>query len=430
VLVNFQQFSLDPRIVAGIRAVGYTTPTPIQQQAIPVVLQGRDILGLAQTGTGKTAAFVLPILHRLLQGPARRVRALVIAPTRELAEQIHDVTSELAQNTRLHGATVYGGVSKANQVAALRRGVEIVVACPGRLLDLLAEGSIDLSGVEVLVLDEADRMCDMGFLPDVRRILKVLPRQRQTLFFAATMPDDIRRLADEILDDPVTVQIGIIAPANTVSHALYPVPDGLKKQLLLAILRQPAMERVLIFSRTKHRARSLARDLVRNGHSAAALQGNMSQNARQAALDGFRDGTYPILVATDIAARGIDVLEITHVINFDMPDTVDAYTHRIGRTGRADLTGQAYTFAAQSDEPMVRDIEKVLGAPIQRLRLPGFDYGSFSPERRPQPLNRADPSGPGRSGADRPLDGGRSAPAAGRRLASRQARSRSGRAPH
>ena len=426
--MNFQQFSLDPRIVAGIKAVGYTTPTPIQQQAIPVVLQGRDILGLAQTGTGKTAAFVLPILHRLLQGPVRRVRALVIAPTRELAEQIHDVTSELAINTRLHCATVYGGVSKANQVAALRRGVEIVVACPGRLLDLLGEGSIDLSGVEVLVLDEADRMCDMGFLPDVRRILKVLPRKRQTLFFAATMPDDIRRLADEILDDPVTVQIGIIAPAKTVSHALYPVPDGLKKQLLLALLRQPAMERVLIFSRTKHRARSLARDLVKHGLSAAALQGNMSQNARQAALDGFRDGTYPVLVATDIAARGIDVLEITHVINFDMPDTVDAYTHRIGRTGRADLTGQAYTFAVQADEPMVRDIEKVLGAPIQRLRLPGFDYGSFSPERQTQPRSQVEPSSSGRSRAARPWNDGLPAPATSRRPTGRQTRLWSSRA--
>jgi ATP-dependent RNA helicase RhlE len=421
--LNFQQFSFDPRIVAGIKAVGYTTPTPIQQQAIPVVLQGRDILGLAQTGTGKTAAFVLPILHRLLQGPARRVRALIIAPTRELAEQIHGVTSELGRNTGLHSATIYGGVSKVNQVTALRRGAEIVVACPGRLLDLLGEGSIDLSGVEVLVLDEADRMCDMGFLPDVRRILKTLPRKRQTLFFAATMPDEIRRLADEILDHPVTVQIGIIAPAKTVSHALYPVPDGLKKQLLLAILRQPAMDRVLIFSRTKHRARSLARELVRQGHPAAALQGNMSQNARQAALDGFRDGTYPILVATDIAARGIDVVEITHVINFDMPDTVDAYTHRIGRTGRADLTGQAYTFAVQSDEPMVRDIEKALGAPIQRLRLPGFDYGNLSPERQPQPPNQRQPSVPERSGAGRPRDGGRPAPAA-----SRQAGSWSGRA--
>jgi len=421
--VSFRNFSLDPRIVAGIRAVGYTTPTPIQQQAIPVVIQGRDILGLAQTGTGKTAAFVLPILHRLLKGPARRVRALVVAPTRELAEQIHDVTSDLGKYTGLHSATVYGGVSKANQVAALRRGAEIVVACPGRLLDLLAEGSIDLSRVEVLVLDEADRMCDMGFLPDIRRILKVLPRQRQTLFFAATMPDDIRKLADEILDHPVTVQIGIIAPAKTVSHALYPVSDGLKKQLLLAILRQQAMGRVLIFSRTKHRARSLARDLVRAGHSATALQGNMSQNARQAALDGFRDGTYPILVATDIAARGIDVLEITHVINFDMPDTVDAYTHRIGRTGRADLTGQAYTLAVQSDEPMVRDIEKVLGTPIQRLRLPGFDYGGSSAERQPQPHTPVGYSGLERSRAGHPRDGRRPAPAASRRPMRRQARS-------
>lgn len=415
-------FSLDPRIVAGIRAVGYTTPTPIQQQAIPVVMQGRDILGLAQTGTGKTAAFVLPILQRLLKGPARRVRALIVAPTRELAEQIHDVTSDLGKYTGLRSATVYGGVSKVNQVAALRRGAEIVVACPGRLLDLLAEGSIDLSRVEVLVLDEADRMCDMGFLPDIRRILKVLPRQRQTLFFAATMPDDIRRLADEILDHPATVQIGIIAPAKTVSHALYPVPDGLKKQLLLAILRQPAMERVLIFSRTKHRARTLARDLVRDGHSATALQGNMSQNARQAALDGFRDGTYPILVATDIAARGIDVLEITHVINFDMPDTVDAYTHRIGRTGRADLTGQAYTLAVQADEPMVRDIEKVLGAPIQRLCLPGFDYGAPSAERQPQPHTLLKHSGGERSGAGHPRAGGRPAPSTSNRTANRQAR--------
>ena len=423
--MNFEQFSLDPRLVAGVRAVGYSTPTPIQQQAIPVVLEGRDILGLAQTGTGKTAAFVLPILQRLLQGPTRRVRALIVAPTRELAEQIHDVTSDLGKNTRLRSATVYGGVSKANQIAALHRGAEIVVACPGRLLDLLGEDGIDLSGVEVLVLDEADRMCDMGFLPDIRRILKVLPRKRQTLFFAATMPDDIRRLADDILDRPVTVQIGLIAPAKTVSHALYPVPDGLKKDLLLAMLRQPAMNRVLVFTRTKHRARSVARILVQQGHSAAALQGNMSQNARQAALDGFRDGTYPILVATDIAARGIDVVEITHVINYDMPDTVDAYTHRIGRTGRADLSGQACTFVGQADEPLVRDIEKVLGARIERLRLPGFDYSGFSPERQlqsraltPSLASRPALSGPGnRTNENRrrgraPSDGRRPAPLA------------------
>ncbi len=399
--MKFEQFSLDPRIVAGIKAVGYATPTPIQQQAIPVALQGRDVLGLAQTGTGKTAAFVLPILQRLLPSSSRRPRALVVAPTRELAEQIHDVFSDLGRNTRLRSVTVYGGVGKTNQVAALRRGADVVVACPGRLLDLLGEGSIDLSGIEVLVLDEADRMCDMGFLPDIRRILKVLPRQRQTLFFAATMPDDIRYLADDILDDPVTVQIGIIAPAPTVSHALYPVTDGLKKPLLLAMLRQPSMERVLIFTRTKHRARSLARDLVKQGFAAAALQGNMSQNARQAALNGFRAGTYPILVATDVAARGIDVVEISHVINFDMPDTVDAYTHRIGRTGRADLTGQAYTFTMHSDEPMVRDIEKVLGARIERLRLPDFDYGSAAPALQPQPRTPAQSPAPAGSAASR-----------------------------
>lgn len=402
--MSFQQFSLDPRIVAGIRAVGYTTPTPIQQQAIPVALQGRDVLGLAQTGTGKTAAFVLPILNRLVKGPARRVRALIVAPTRELAEQTHESITRLGRNTRLRSVTVYGGVSKGNQVAALRRGADIVVACPGRLLDLLGEGSIDLSGIEVLVLDEADRMCDMGFLPDVRRILKALPTRRQTLFFAATMPDDIRTLADDILRDPVTVQIGIIAPAATVSHALYPVTDGLKTSLLLAMLRRPDMDRVLVFTRTKHRARSLARDLVKQGYAAAALQGNMSQNARQAALNGFRDGTYPILVATDVAARGIDVLEITHVINFDMPDTVDAYTHRIGRTGRADLTGQAYSFAAPKDEGMVRDIEKVLGSRIERLRLPGFDYGGFSPlqQSRERPAEPAAPRPQGNRAGSRP----------------------------
>jgi len=234
--VSFEQFSLDRRIAAAIKTVGYTTPTPIQQQAIPPVLAGRDVLGLAQTGTGKTAAFLLPILQRLSKGPQRRVRALIIAPTRELAEQIHQMGADLGQNTKVRGVTVYGGVSKNRQVTALRRGAEIVTACPGRLLDLLGDGAIDLSQVEVLVLDEADRMCDMGFLPDIRRILKALPAKRQTLFFAATMPKDIRRLADQILNNPVTVQIGIMAPVETVSHALYPIPHKLKKRLLMDTL--------------------------------------------------------------------------------------------------------------------------------------------------------------------------------------------------
>ena len=378
--MSFTDFRFDPRINAGIRAAGYTTPTPIQEQAIPVVLQGRDVLGIAQTGTGKTAAFMLPILQRLTQGPRRRPRALIVAPTRELAEQIHQASVDLGRKTRTRSLTVYGGVSRNRQVEALRRGAEIVVACPGRLLDLAGDRSIDLSKVEVLVLDEADRMCDMGFLPDIRRILKLVPKQRQTLFFSATMPREIRELADSILKNPVTVQIGMIAPAKTVSHALYPVSQGLKKNLLLATLEQTATGRVLIFTRTKYRARNLARDLEKRKYRVAALQGNMSQNKRQAAINGFRNGRYDILVATDIAARGIDVSDISHVVNFDMPDTVDAYTHRIGRTGRVHKSGEAFTFMAQGDEPMVREIEKLLGKRIERRRLPGFNYGNSAPK--------------------------------------------------
>jgi len=362
------------------------------------VLKGRDVLGLAQTGTGKTAAFVLPILQRLTRGPLGRVRVLIVAPTRELAELIRQDIVTLGKKTKIRSATVYGGVSKRNQVGALRRGAEIVVACPGRLLDLANDGSIDLSRVEVLVLDEADRMCDMGFLPDIRRILKLLPDQRQTLFFSATMPPDIRELADRILDDPATVQIGVIAPAKTVSHALYPVPKKLKKGLLFAALEQEATGRVLIFTRTKHRARNLARDLERQSYRVAALQGNMSQNRRQQAINGFRDGRYDILVATDIAARGIDVADISHVINFDMPDTVDAYTHRIGRTGRIEKSGAALTLAEPEDEALVRQIEGVLGAPLERRRLPGFDYNGFVPESSLRQNGQNQPRGTGSNG--------------------------------
>jgi ATP-dependent RNA helicase RhlE len=259
-----------------------------------------------------------------------------------------------------------------------------VVACPGRLLDLVGDGDIDLSKVEVLVLDEADRMFDMGFLPDIRRIIKLLPQERQNLFYSATMPKDIRDLTDSVLRNPVTVQIGHSAPAQTVSHALYPVSGSLKKKLLFSMLDQTRTGRVLIFTRTKRRARFLARDLETSGYNVEALQGNMSQNRRQNAINGFREGKYDILVATDIAARGIDVAEISHVINFDMPDTVDAYTHRIGRTGRALETGEAFTLTEPEDEAMVRDIEKVLRTPIERRRLPEFDYEGFSPESRPQ----------------------------------------------
>lgn len=396
--MNFEQLSLDPRVLAGVAAAGYTSPTPIQQQAIPVVLKGRDLLGLAQTGTGKTAAFVLPILHRLTtQGSLRRVRALVIAPTRELAEQISQASADLGKRTPVRTLSVYGGVSKGPQVAALQRGPELVIACPGRLLDHIGAGTIDLRHVEVLVLDEADRMCDMGFLPDIRRILKHLPGRRQTLFFSATMPEEIRTLAGSILRNPVTVQVDMIAPAKTVSHVLYPVPDKRKKALLLAMLGQTPTGRVLIFTRTKYRARNLAQDLEKRGYRVSALQGNMAQTRRQKAIDGFRDGTYDILVATDIAARGIDVADISHVINFDMPDTVDAYTHRIGRTGRAYQAGEAFSLAEQTDETMVRNIERVLGTRIERRHLPDFDYGisareiaaperSHSRSRQPRPM--------------------------------------------
>lgn len=381
--MNFQDFPFDPRIAAGVKAAGYTTPTPIQEKAIPVVLEGSDVLGLAQTGTGKTAAFVLPILQRLTKGPLNQTRALIIAPTRELAEQIHQSIVTLGKKTKIRSFPIYGGVGKMPQVTAVRRGTEIIVACPGRLLDLIQDGVVNLSNVEVLVLDEADRMCDMGFLPDIRRILQHVPAKRQTLFFSATMPDDIHTLADSILRNPITVQVGIIAPAETVSHALYPITDGLKTKLLLALLEKTATGRVLVFTRTKRRARNLALDLENKQYRVAALQGNMAQNRRQEAINGFREGKYDILVATDIAARGIDVTEISHVINFDVPDTVDAYTHRIGRTGRAQQTGEAFTFVAQPDESLVRDIERVLGTRIERRRLPDFDYGVAATANRP-----------------------------------------------
>jgi ATP-dependent RNA helicase RhlE len=359
--------------------MGYTDPTPIQQQAIPVALQGRDVIGIAQTGTGKTAAFLLPILHNLLKGKGGRVRALIVAPTRELAEQTHQASLELGKKTGVRSVSIYGGVSQRPQISALKRGAEIVVACPGRLLDLHRQGKIDLSHVEFLVLDEADRMCDMGFLPDVRRILRLLPTDKQAFFFSATMPKEVRKLAKDILHHPATVQIGAIAPAQSVSHALYPVPRHLKKELLVAWLEQTATGRVLVFTRTKRRARSLARDLKKRKYRAQEMQGNMSQNQRQRALNGFRDGKYDILVATDVAARGIDVDHITHVINYDMPDTVDAYTHRIGRTGRVEESGEAFTFIQPGDEKMVREVEQLLGEPVERRKLPDFDYGNFHP---------------------------------------------------
>ena len=408
--MSFTSFNFDPKIAAGVKALEYHVPTPIQRQAIPPILQGHDVMGLAQTGTGKTAAFVLPILERLLKGPAGRVRALIIAPTRELAEQIHTAIGELGRQTRIRSITVYGGVGVNPQIQKLRAGVEIVVACPGRLLDHINQKTIDLSHLEVLVLDEADRMFDMGFLPDIRRIIKHVPVKRQTLMFSATMADDIRKLAHEVLHNPVTVQVGHSAPANTVSHALYPVSQHLKTALLMELLKHTDTESILIFTRTKHRAKRIGQQLEKAGYKAASLQGNLSQNKRQAALDGFRDGSHQILVATDIAARGIDVSSISHVINYDIPDTADAYTHRIGRTGRAAKTGDAFSFITHEDEPLVRSIERVLGAKIERRVLKGFDYqkpapardAEFArPPREPQQRRRQEKPAQGKAGPAR-----------------------------
>lgn len=377
--MSFEKFGFHHEIMAGINASSYVSPTPIQAQAIPPVLEGRDVLGLAQTGTGKTAAFALPILQRLRQGERRRVRALVLVPTRELAAQIHAAVRTLGKKTQVSSMTIYGGVSIRPQIELLRKGVEVVVACPGRLLDHIAQGTINLAHVEVLVLDEADQLFDMGFLPDIRRILRHIPRKRQTLLFGATMPDEIRILAREILVDPLTVQVGKTAPAITVSHAIYPVAQHLKTRLLVELLRQTQTGSVLVFTRTKHRAKQLGEKLLKAGYQATSLQGNLSQNRRQEAMDGFRDGSYRILAATDIAARGIDVSQISHVINYDIPDTAEGYIHRIGRTGRASRRGDAITLVTPEDDGMVRVIERLLSKPLERRTLTDFDYKTPAP---------------------------------------------------
>ena len=389
--MEFNSFNFHPKIAAGINAAGYTTPTPIQAQAIPPVMQGRDVMGLAQTGTGKTAAFALPILQRLMEGERGRIRALIVAPTRELAEQINESIIALGAQTNVRSMTVYGGVSINPQIQKLRRGVDIVVACPGRLLDHIGQGTINLSHVEIIVLDEADRMFDMGFLPDIRRIIKQIPRERQTLLFSATMPKEILRLAHEVLTNPETVQVDSLAPATTVSHALYPVAQHLKTDLLLQLLKKTSTESVLVFTRTKHRAKRLGERLTKVGYKAASLQGNLSQNRRMAALNGFRDGSVQILVATDIAARGIDVSQISHVVNFDIPDTPEAYIHRIGRTGRAARTGDAFTMVGSEDTLMVRAIEKALKQEIVRHTLDDFDYTVPAPKKTLQPARPPKP---------------------------------------
>jgi ATP-dependent RNA helicase RhlE len=341
---------------------------------------GRDVIGLAQTGTGKTAAFVLPILQHLMTRPRGGVRALIIAPTRELAEQTHEAINQLGRYTRLKSVSIYGGVNQKPQIRKLREGAEIAVACPGRLIDLINQGAVSLAYVEVLVLDEADRMFDMGFLPDIRKIMRRVLVQRQTLLFSATMPDSIRNLAKELLQNPVTVKIGENEPVSTVSHAVHPVEQHLKTALLVKLLQRTDTKSVLIFTRTKHRATRLSTQIKQAGFAATSLQGDLSQQNRQKALSGFRKGTYRILVATDIAARGIDVSGISHVINYDMPDTVDAYTHRIGRTGRAARTGEAFSFVTRNESAFLWNIESVLGKKLETRTLEDFDYSVPSPE--------------------------------------------------
>jgi len=365
----------------GIKYAGYETATPIQEAAIPAAVRGRDIIGTAQTGTGKTAAFVLPILNRLLEGPRGMPRALIVTPTRELAEQINQVIHALSLGTKLRSATIYGGVGAGNQIKALRAGAEILVACPGRLLDLVQQRHAKLERIEVLVLDEADRMFDMGFLPDVKRIIKAVPVRRQTMLFSATFPAEVEQLAAHSLTEPQKIAMGISKPAITVAHALYPVPQHLKSGLLLEILKKTDTDSVLIFTRTKHRADKVARQIAHAGHKVTSLHSNRTQGQRQQALSGFKSGHFPIMVATDIAARGLDIESISHVINFDMPDTADAYIHRIGRTGRALRTGDAFTLVTPEDTDMVRALERIMGGPIKRETVEGFDYSPPAPPR-------------------------------------------------
>ena len=369
---DFRGFSLDAALQRGIEAAGFVRPRPVQAAAIPAALEGRDVLGLAQTGTGKTAAFALPILNALVSERRRGPRALILAPTRELAMQIDAETRLLAKFTRVKTLTIFVGVSARGQIRGLQAKPDIIVACPGRLLDLMRQGFVDLSRVETLVLDEADHMFDMGFLPDIRKILSALPAERQNLMFSATMPGEIRKLANRVLREPKVAELSHSTPAETIQHALYPVAATRKVELLEHLLGSDDFHSAIVFSRTKHRAKKLAQQLTRTGHDAVALQGNMSQGQRDRAMKGFRGGRFSILVATDIAARGIDVAGVSHVINFDVPNTPDAYTHRIGRTGRAERSGKAYTLIAREDAAQVRAIERNLGGKIERRHVDGF----------------------------------------------------------
>ena len=398
---GFDRFGFDSSILRGVLAEGFVEPRPIQADTIPAALAGHDVLGLAQTGTGKTAAFALPLLHRLGRDRRRGPRALVLAPTRELATQIGDEIRALARFTQMRVVTVFGGVSAHGQIQALRRHPEFVVGCPGRILDLMGRGVLHLGEVESVVLDEADHMFDMGFLPDLRRILAALPPKRQNLLFSATMPAEIRALADVLLRDPHVVELTHSGPATTVDHALVAVREDRKRDLLERILKEDGCESAIVFTRTKHRARRLAQQLDRAGHRAVGLQGNMSQSQRSRAMQGFRKRTFDVLVATDIAARGIDVQGVSYVINFDVPNTPDAYTHRVGRTGRAEREGRALTFVTRDDTAWLRATERKLGNPIPRRTVEGFEAERLDTGDRHGPSRRAGGRGgttPSRSG--------------------------------
>ncbi len=371
----FSALELHPTLLRGVEDLGFVRPTPIQSQAIPQALRGRDLLACAATGSGKTAAFLLPILHNLIDRPRGKTRALVLAPTRELALQILDDLQGLARHTGLHAAAVYGGVGMRPQEMAFRRGVDVIVATPGRLLDHFRNGYAALSGLEYLVLDEADRMLDMGFLPDIRRVLRHIPKPRQIFFFSATMPPPIETLTREILDSPIRIALQRkAAPAEGITQSVYPVPSTLKGPLLVELLTRGHMDDALVFTRTKHRANRLAQLLNHNGVSAERIHGNRSQTQRTKALKGFKDGAFRVLVATDIAARGIDVEALGHVVNFDVPAVPEDYIHRVGRTARAEATGEAFTLVAPEDEADLARIERVVGSRIPRVSLEGFAY--------------------------------------------------------
>ncbi|MGE5277821.1 MAG: DEAD/DEAH box helicase [Acidobacteriota bacterium] len=383
----FSRFGLHPDLLRGVKEMGFTRPTPIQQDAIPPGLEGRDVLACAMTGSGKTAAFMLPILNRLLGKRRGVTRALVLTPTRELAAQIDEHTRALAVHTPLSSAAVFGGVGMGPQEHAFRTGVDVLIATPGRLLDHFRFPYAKLEGLEILVLDEADRMLDMGFLPDIRRVLKHLPSRRQTLFFSATMPPPIVQLTREMLKNPFTVNLErAAAPAVGITQAVYPVAQNLKAPLLMELVRRGEFGNVLVFTRTKHRANRLAETLSRHGIACERIHGNRSQMQRTQALAGFKAGRFKVLVATDIAARGIDVEALSHVVNFDVPHVPEDYIHRVGRTARAELTGDAFTFVSPEEQSDLAQIERAIGKRLPRITVPGFDYSKAPAERFEVPV--------------------------------------------